>query len=66
MLVRDDLKLPDDSIREVPKPNRVVGSSIPNHKTVSLFDGKLVRWSDPTYILSKNKHQILFLSIYEI
>ena len=36
-MVRDGLKLPDDS-GEVPKPNRVVGSLIPNCGNVSLLD----------------------------
>ena len=43
-LVRDDPKLPDDS-GKVPKPNGVVGDSIPDYEIVSLFDGKLARWS---------------------
>ena len=31
-------------MREVPKPNRVVGGSIPGRKFVSLLYGKLARW----------------------
>jgi hypothetical protein len=37
--VQDDFKLPSDS-EGVPKPNRVVGGSIPNYEIVSLLDGK--------------------------
>ena len=37
--VRDDPKEPNDS-GEVPKPNGVVGGSIPDHEIVSLLDEK--------------------------
>ena len=39
-LVRDDLKLLDDSGR-VPKPNKVVGGLIPNREIVSLLGRNL-------------------------
>ena len=35
-------KLPDDN-GKVPKPNRVVGDSIPSREIVSLLDEKLAR-----------------------
>jgi hypothetical protein len=41
-LIRVDLKFPGDS-RKAPKPNRVVGSLIPNCEIISLLDGKLAR-----------------------
>ena len=41
-LVQDDLKLLDNN-RKIPKPNGVVGGSIPNHEIVSLLDGKLAK-----------------------
>ena len=39
VLVQNDPKPPDDN-GEVPKPNRVVGNSIPDRETVSLLDRK--------------------------
>ena len=39
--VRDDPKFPDYS-GEVPKPNKVVGDSIPDREIITLLDGKLV------------------------
>jgi hypothetical protein len=38
VVVRDDRKLLDDS-GDIPKPNEVVGGSIPNCEIVSLLDG---------------------------
>jgi hypothetical protein len=49
MMVRYDPKLLDDS-EEVPKPNGVVGGSIPGHEIVSLLDGKLVKWSSASCV----------------
>ena len=42
-------KLPYDS-GEVPKPNEVVGGSIPGREIVSLLDGKLARWSSASNV----------------
>jgi len=37
-MVRDNPKLLDDN-GDVPKPNGVIGDSIPDHKIVSLLNG---------------------------
>ena len=42
--IQDDPKLLEDS-GEVPKPNEVVGGSIPSCETIFLLDEKLVKWS---------------------
>jgi hypothetical protein len=41
--IRDDPELPDDN-GKAPKPNGMVGSSIPDHEIVSLLDEKLAKW----------------------
>ena len=38
-------------VEGVPKPNGVVGGSIPSRETVSLLDGKLARWSSASRVL---------------
>ena len=48
-VVRDDPKLPDGS-GKVLKLNGVVGGLIPGYEIDSLLDGKLVRWSNASYI----------------
>ena len=53
--VRDDPKLLDDC-GKVPKLNKLVGGSIPGYEIVSLFDGKLARWSNASCV-HKNKKQ---------
>jgi hypothetical protein len=59
-LVQDDpiLILPDDS-GEIPKPNGVVGSSIPRCESISLLDSKLTRWSKTPRVFQKPKGKSL-------
>ncbi len=53
-MVRDDPKPPDDS-GEKPKPNGLVGGSIPNRRICSLLDKKLIQVA--THLMcSKNKN----------
>ena len=42
VLVQVDPKLPNDN-GEVPKPNRVVGGSIPGYKIISLLDMRTIQ-----------------------
>jgi hypothetical protein len=53
-LVRDDPKLLDDS-GEVSKSNRVVVGLILGREIVSLFDGKLPRWSSASCVSRKRR-----------
>ena len=53
-MLQDDTKLPDDS-GEVPKPNGVIGNSIPGCEIVSLLDRKLASWSSAPCVPKKKK-----------
>ena len=53
-MVQNDPKLSDDSV-EGPKPNRVVGGSIPGHEIVFLLDEKLTRWSSASCVPKRKK-----------
>lgn len=54
--VQDDPKPPDDS-GVVPKPNIVVGGSIPSREIVSLFDGKLTKSSGASCVPKKRRRK---------
>ena len=56
-MVQDDPKLLDDS-GEVPKPNGVVGGSIPDHEIVSLLDRKSAKWSSASCVPKKRKNSV--------
>ena len=60
-MVRDDLKLPDDS-GEVPKPNGVVGSPIPGCEIISLLDGNQLGGQKNTSCVPKKGkiHKMIF------
>ena len=60
--VRDDPKLLDDS-GDAPKQKGAVGGSIPSCEIISLLDGKLVRWSNASYVPKGKVDFVLILLI---
>jgi hypothetical protein len=64
-VVRDDLKLPDDS-GKVPKLNGEVGDSIPGCEIVFLLDGKLARWSSASCIPKRKKSGVPQSHLYSL